>query len=170
MIDSIADAEFSLLVAHGLPVLFVAFVMKGAIVGKPLPTSVFLPGYIVATSASRRAIALSVLVASLGYVCGQLLIYALAARRGVDAIHSIPGLTISDEQQARANRLFRRYSGAGIFVTNLVPYVGSFIMIPAGIASYPIGRATFYALTSTILNYVVIVWIVVGSARLIGLG
>lgn len=84
----------------------------------------------------------------------------------VGVIDSIPGVTISDDQMARADSLFRRYSGAGIFVTNLVPYVGSFIMIPAGIASYPLSRATFYALTSTLLNYVLIVWVVVGSVEL----
>ncbi|WP_276257045.1 DedA family protein [Halomontanus rarus] len=165
MIDSLVDSGFSLLLAYGLPALFVLFVVKGAIIGKPLPTSVFLPGYIVAISASRRTIALSVLVASFGYVLGQLLIYWLASYRGLEAVHSIPGVTISDEQMARADRLFRRHSGAGIFVTNLVPYVGSFIMIPAGIASYPLSRATFYALTSTLLNYVLIVWVVVGSVQ-----
>lgn len=165
MIDVLVDAGFSLLLAFGLPALFVLFVVKGAIVGKPLPTSVFLPGYIVAVSASRRTIVLSILVASLGYVCGQLLIYWLAAVRGVAAVQSIPRVSITDAQLERAETLFRRYGGAGIVITNLVPYVGSFIMIPAGIASYPIERATFYALASTLLNYVLIVWVVVGSVR-----
>ncbi|WP_137288372.1 DedA family protein [Natronorubrum halophilum] len=167
MIDSLIDASFSFLLAFGLPAVFVVFVFKGAIVGKPLPTSVFLPGYIFAISASRRTIALVVLVASLGYTCGQVLVYAIAARWGIEGVRSLPGVTISDEQVARSNRLFRRYSGAGIFVTNLVPYVGSFILIPAGIASYPLGRATAYAFVSTVLNYVLIVWVVVGSVQFV---
>lgn len=165
MISALTDSAFSFLLAFGLPALFVLFVLKGAIVGKPFPTSVFLPGYIVAISASRQIIWLSIIVASLGYVCGQLLIYGVAHYRGTEAIQSIPGVTLSDEQLTRADRLFQRYSGTGIFVTNLVPYVGSFIMIPAGIASYPVLQATFYALISTLLNYIIIVVLVVESIQ-----
>lgn len=165
--DSLIDTGFSLLLGFGLPVLFGLFVLKGAIIGKPLPTSVLLPGYIVAISASRRTIVLSIVVASIGYVCGQLLIYGLAHYRGVEAVRSIPLVTPSDEQIDRADRLFQRYSGVGIFVTNLLPYVGSFVMVPAGIASYPMKRATFYALTSTLLNYAFIVWLVVTSVQLL---
>lgn len=167
MLESLVDSGYSLLLTFGLPALFVLFVFKGAIVGKPFPTSVFLPGYLVAVSASRRTTVLAVLVASVGYVCGQLLIYGLASTRGVEAVRSIPRVSLSDEQLERAERLFRRYSGAGIVVTNLVPYVGSFIMIPAGMASYPLSRTTLYAFASTVLNYALIVWLVVGSVRLL---
>lgn len=80
-------------------------------------------------------------------------------------IHAIPRVSISEEKLEQANDVFKRYSGAGIFVTNLLPYVGSFVMIPAGIARYSIRRATVYAFTSTLLNYVVVVWIVLESAE-----
>lgn len=169
MIESLVDASLSVLLTIGLPALFVLFVIKGAIIGKPLPTSVFLPGYLLAISASNRTIVLSIVVASVGYVCGQLLIYWVASRRGLDAVRSIPGVTVSDDRLDRADRLFRRYSGLGIVVTNLVPYVGSFVMIPAGMASYPLGRATAYALGSTLLNYVLIVGIVLGSLDLLAM-
>ncbi|RKD93842.1 DedA family protein [Halopiger aswanensis] len=167
MISALVDAGYAALLAYGLPALFVLFIVKGAIIGKPFPTSVFLPGYIVAVSASRWTIVASVLVASLGYTCGQLLIYWLAAARGREAVESLPRVSITDDQYARAERWFQRYAGAGIVITNLVPYVGSFIMIPAGIASYPFERAAFYALTSTLLNYVLIVWVVVGSVQFV---
>lgn len=167
MLESLVDAGYSLLLDYGLPALFSLFVLKGAIIGKPFPTSVFLPGYLVAISASRETAVLAVLVASVGYVVGQLLIYWLAAWRGVEAIRSLPFVTVTDEHLERADRVFGRYSGAGIFVTNLVPYVGTFVMIPAGIAGYSIGRATVYAFTSTVLNYVLIVWVVLGSVDLL---
>lgn len=168
MIGWLIDTGHGLVVSFGLPVLFVLFVFKGAIVGKPFPTSVFLPGYLLAVSAGRELMFLSILVASVGYVCGQMAIYLIANRYGIRAVLSLPGVRLSEDRLDRANRLFRRYSGAGIFITNLIPYVGSFIMIPAGIASYPFGRATVYAFVSTVLNYVVIVWIVVGSFQFAG--
>ncbi len=46
MFSSLTDIGFSLLVTFDLPALFVLFILKGAIIGKPFPTSVFLPGYI----------------------------------------------------------------------------------------------------------------------------
>jgi len=159
----IADSALSLLDAFGLPALFVLFVIKGAIVGKPVPTSVVLPGYLVAVSASTRLITAAIAVASVGYVVGQLLIYIAARRYDIDMIRSVPLVSVSDAQLDRADRLFERYSGAGVFVTNLVPYVGTFIVIPAGMARYPLGRLTAYALVSTVLNYVIIVLVALES-------
>jgi len=170
MIGWAVEYGVSMLVLFDLPALFGLFLLKGAIVGKPIPTSVFLSGYLAALSPSRQTIALTVLVASVGYVCGQLLIYWLASARGTEAIRSIPRVTISDARLSKTNRLFRRYGGPGIFVTNLTPYLGSFLMIPAGIASYPVERAAFYAFTSTLLNYALVVWFVLESVRLVSAG
>jgi membrane protein DedA with SNARE-associated domain len=167
MLDTLVDAGFSLLLRFGLPMLFVLFILKGAFIGKFFPTSVFLPGYIVAVSASERLIVLSISVASVGYACGQLVVYLLAQRYGVESVRSIPSVSLTEERLQRANQIFHRYSGAGIFVTNLVPYVGTFVMIPAGIASYPFERAAIYALVSTVVNYILIVWFVLGSIRLL---
>lgn len=164
----IGDAALSLVDSFGLPALFVLFVVKGAIIGKPVPTSVVLPGYLLAVSASSRLIVLSIAAASAGYVVGQLSIYILARQYGLESIQSLPLVSISDSQLDRAERLFQRYSGWGVFITNLVPYVGTFIVIPAGMARYPIGRLTLYATVSTVLNYVLIVLFVVESVELIG--
>lgn len=169
MLEALTDAGFALLLSYGLPVLFAVFVLKGAIVGKPLPTSVFLPGYVVAVSATGWELVVSVLTASAGYAFGQVLIYALARRGNVETIRSLPGVSLSEARLSRAETWFQRYSGVGIVATNLVPYVGTFVMIPAGVARYPAGRAVAYAFGSTVLNYVLIVWLVVGSARSLGL-
>lgn len=168
-VEPILKSVFSLLLLFDEPALFLLFVLKGAIIGKIFPTSLFLPGYLIAISASSRLVVIGVLVASLGYVTGQLIIYYLSHNRGIDAINSLPNVSVSDEQLRRAESLFQKYSGIGIFVTNLVPFVGSFIMIPAGMTSYPITRTTFYALTSTVLNYVFIVLIAFESIEFLGI-
>lgn len=163
MLATLSEAALSAITAVGLPALFVVFVLKGAIVGKPLPTSVVLPGYIFATGHTSWLIVVAISVASAGYVSGQLLIYWIARQHGFAAIQSIGVLSVSDSQLDRADRLFQTYSGGGIFVTNLLPYVGSFLCIPAGMARYPVGRLTVYALVSTVLNYVFIVLVVIGA-------
>ena len=145
MLATLVEAVLSAITAFGLPALFVVFVLKGAIVGKPLPTSVVLPGYVFATGHTTGLIALAIAVATVGYVTGQLLIYWVARQYGFEAIQSTRWLSISEAKLDRADQLFRKYSGGGIFVTNLLPYVGSFLFIPAGMARYPVGRLVVYA-------------------------
>ncbi|GAB6880528.1 hypothetical protein JCM17823_28020 [Halorubrum gandharaense] len=163
MFDALADAALATLLRYGLPALFGLFVVKGAIVGKPVPTTVALPGFLLATGADRAATLVAVLVASVGYTVGQLVVFRLSARYGLDAVESLPYVTVSDAELARADRLFTRYAGGAIVVTNFVPYVGSFVMIPAGISAYPFSRAAVYAFVSTVANYVLIVAVVVWS-------
>ena len=165
MFEPVVDTTLTLLSTVGLPILFGVFVLKGAIVGKPLPTSVLLPGYVLATSTAPSNVAVAVLVASVGYVCGQLLIYFGARRGGAAFVRSLPWT--SDGRLRRAERLFGTYSGAGVFVTNLVPYLGSFVLVPAGLASYPVGRLLVYALSSTLINYAGIVLLALGVIELL---
>ena len=167
MFDPLVDAAFAALVVVGPPALFVLFVLKGAIVGKPFPTSVFLPGYILAVSARDVEIVALVLVASVGYVCGQLLVYFGSRRAGPGFVESLPYARVSERRRRRSEALFARYGGAGIFITNLVPYLGSFILVPAGVARYPAGKVVAYAFVSTVLNYVVIVALALGLVRLL---
>jgi len=165
MLGTLIEAALSAITTFGLPALFVVFVLKGAIIGKPLATSVVLPGYVFATGHTTWLIALAIVVATVGYVTGQLLIYWIARQYGFETLQSTRFLSVSDSQLDRANRLFQQYSGGGIFVTNLLPYVGSFLCIPAGMARYPVGRLFVYATVSTLLNYVLIVLVVVRSVE-----
>lgn len=161
--EQVIESSFSFLLAFDEPALFVFFVLKGAIIGKVFPTSLFLPGYLLAIKASSEQVVISIVVASFGYVTGQLLIYWISSNYGLSAVNSLPAVSVSDEQMVRAETLFQRYSGVGIFITNLVPFVGSFIMIPAGMASYSLVRTFLYAISSTLLNYVLIVLIALES-------
>ena len=167
MLATLVSTVLSIVQTVGLPALFVVFVLKGAIIGKPLPTSVVLPGYIFTTGDTRWLIGLAVVIASVGYVTGQLLIYWIARQYGFETVQSTRWVSVSDAQLDRANRVFRTYSGGGIFVTNLLPYVGSFLCIPAGMARYPVGRLTVYALVSTVLNYQLIVLAVILSVEFV---
>lgn len=167
--EQLIEETFSLLLIFDEPALFLLFLLKGAIIGKVFPTSLFLPGYLLAIKASSEQVVIGITVASFGYVTGQLLIYWISSNYGISAVDSLPAVSVSNEQVIRAENLFQRYSGIGIFVTNLVPFVGSFIMIPAGMTSYSIFQTILYALSSTVLNYVLIVLIAFESLEFVGL-
>ena len=165
MLESLIDVAFDALLFVGLPALFVFFVLKGAFVGKPLPTSIFLPGYVLAISADRFETILIVCVSSSGYVTGQLLVYYLARREGMSYIRSSPRISIPEARIEQAERWFRRYGGIGVFVTNFVPYLRGLIFVPAGIARYPVAPLVFFAFTSTLIYHAFIVAIAIGLVR-----
>ena len=167
--EQLIDSIFSVLLVFDVPALFLLFVLKGAIIGKVFPTSLFLPGYLLAIRASPEQVVIGITTASFGYVIGQLLIYWISSNYGISAVNSLPAVSVSNVQVTRAENLFQRYSGIGIFITNLVPFVGSFIMIPAGMTSYPIVQTILYALSSTVLNYVLVVLIAFESLEFLGL-
>lgn len=165
MLDAIIDAAFALLLYVGLPALFVFFLLKGALIGKPLPTSVFLPGYVLAIGADRTETAVIVVVSSTGYVAGQLVVYSAARRGGRSAIESSPRISIPEDRLDQVEELFDRYGGPAVFVTNFVPYLRGLIFVPAGMAKYPVLPLFVYAFTSTLIYHVAIVAIAVGAVR-----
>ncbi len=165
MLEALIDAAFALLLYVGLPALFVFFVLKGALIGKPLPTSIFLPGYVLAIGAGRAEMTLIVLVSSTGYVAGQLIVYSVARRGGRSAIESSPRISIPEERLDQVEDLFERYGGPAVFVTNFVPYLRGLIFVPAGIAKYPVPPLVLYAFTSTFIYHVAIVAVAVGAFR-----
>ncbi|EMA30581.1 DedA family protein [Halobiforma nitratireducens] len=167
MLDALIDAVLALLLYVGLPALFVLFVLKGAFVGKPIPTTVLLPGYVLAISADRGEIALVLLVSSVGYVVGQLVIYYLARRGDPSVIQSSPRVNIPPGRIDQAEQWLERYGGIGVFVTNFVPYLRGLIFIPAGIVSYPVPWLVFFAFTSTLIYHTLIVAVAVGAVRMI---
>ncbi len=167
MIEGVVDIAFRWLLIIGLPALFAFFVLKGALIGKPLPTTVFLPGYVLAISASGLELAGVALVSSGGYVGGQLVIYYGAKRGGVSYINSSPRLRIPDERLDQVERWFDNYGGVGIFATTLVPYIRGLITIPAAVAGYPVWRLVVFVWSATFLYHLAVVAAAVGVIRAI---
>ncbi|THE66700.1 membrane-associated protein [Salinadaptatus halalkaliphilus] len=167
MFDAFVEAVFTVLLYIGLPALFVFFVLKGAFIGKPLPTSVILPGYVLAISADSVETAIVILVSSTGYVAGQVVIYYLARREGLSALQSSPRIHIPSKRIEQSERWLEEYGGIGVFVTNFVPYLRGLIIIPAGITQYPVSRLVFFSSTSTLIYHTVIVVVAVGAVQTI---
>lgn len=162
MIDWAVDGSFNILLVVGLPALFIVFLLKGAIVGKFLPTSVFLPGYILTISANSPEVLIILATTSVAYFIGQLTIYHCSQRYGLEFIRSIPGSYVTEERLARSTRIFDRYGGHGLFLTNCIPFMGGLLFVPAGITEYSLGKTFIYGYTSTLLYQAVIVFIALG--------
>jgi len=167
MIEGFIDTAFRWLLIIGLPALFGFFVLKGALIGKPLPTTVFLPGYVLAISASGVELAGIALVSSGGYVGGQLLIYYGTKRGGVSYINSSPRVSIPETRLDQVERWFESYGGIGIFATTLVPYIRGLITIPAAVAAYPVWRLVVFVWSATFIYHLAVIAAAVGLIRAI---
>lgn len=163
MIEWVVTGTFDILLVVGIPILAIVFLLKGAMVGKLLPTSVFLPGYVLAISATRAQLVVIILTSSVAYLIGQLAIYGASRRYGTRFVAMLPGMTVTDAKIERSTRLFEAYGGEGIFLTNCLPFLGGLLFIPAGATGYPLTKTTVYAYSSTLLYQGVIVGTVLGT-------
>lgn len=145
----------ALVATYGLPVLFVVFLVKGTLIGKLLSTAVFLPGYVIAAGGGSQIATMSVIVATVGYMLGQLFLYLGLRKHGLAFLDRLPRVSV-DLESDRAQRVatwFDEYGGLAIFVTNFLPWLRGLLTIPAATSSYPVGRYTVYTGSSTLLYH-----------------
>ena len=143
----------------GLPALFVVFVMKGALVGKIFPTSVFLSGYVVLTAPTRAGAATIVVLVTVAHVIGQFAVYTGSRRYGEEIVSAVPYLDLdpSSDRFRRVDHWFDRHGDVAVFGTNVLPWSRGLIAIPAGVSSYPRRRYLVHVGASTLLYHTVYV-------------
>lgn len=153
----------------GLPLLFAIFISKGMLIGKIFPTSVFLPGYVIATRASLTMAAIIAVVTAIGYIIGQYVVYAGTLRYGRSFASQLPYASV-DPDSPRFQKLdewFLQYGGFSLFATNFVPWFRGLLTIPAAASSYPTHWYLFHTTTSTVLYHIAYVAVALGLLGLI---
>lgn len=160
-VEGIIDSGWALAQLFGVPVLFVIFILKGALIGKIFPTSLFLPGYVIVTGASRAEAIIIIVATAIGYIIGQFVIYYGSRRYGRSYVERLPYADpdLDSEPFEKFDKWFMRYGGVALFVSNFVPWVRGLLSIPAGTSNYPAGRYIFYTTTSTLIYHAVYVWV-----------
>lgn len=143
----------------GLPALFVIFLLKGALIGKVLPTSVVLPGYVLAAGTTYAGALFLIFLLTVAHLLGQLAIVLGVRRKGDAFLATLPGTAVNPDDRSLEgiDRWFETHGDLAVFVTNLVPWLRGLIAVPAGTVSYPVGRFTCYVGLSTLLYHTVYV-------------
>ncbi|WP_440769846.1 DedA family protein [Natronorubrum sp. DTA28] len=143
----------------GFPALFVVFVLKGALIGKIFPTSVFLSGYVVLTTPTHVGAATIVILVTVAHVIGQFAVYTGSRRYGEEIVSAVPYLNFdpSSDRFRRVGDWFDRYGDVAVFGTNVIPWSRGLIAIPAGVSSYPRRRYLVHVSASTLLYHSVYV-------------
>jgi membrane protein DedA with SNARE-associated domain len=126
----------------------------------PLPTGIVLPfaGFLVWQG--RFSFVSVMIAATAGAVAGAFILYFLGLwfgeerlRRFVGRVERVKFLCklVSTSHLDKADAIFERHGGKAILIGHLIPGVGGFISIPAGVKRMPIwGRFTVYSVIGTI--------------------
>ncbi len=167
--------------ALGVPVILVLFYLDGAIIGKFAPPAALYVAYVALWSPDGMmlyAIAAACVVAS---TLGQFTIYRgfneespefIGLRRTLPYVDRVP-FVVKDRMGAgrmdTVGRLFDRFGGAGIVVTNVVPGIRCLMAVPAGLSGYPRSRFLTFATLGNVVYLVVLTAVakgISGIARL----
>lgn len=120
----------------------------------PIPSELVIPlaGFVAAQGGLR--LDLVIVMGSVGSLAGALVWYAVGNRVGEQRLRKLVArhgrwLTLSPEDVDRAQQWFRRHGAVAVFVGRLVPGVRTFVSLPAGFSSMPLGRFMLYSALGT---------------------
>ena len=116
----------------------------------PIPSELVIPlaGFVAAQGDLR--LGLVIVMACVGSLAGALVWYAIGKRVGEQRLRKWVArhgrwLTLSAQDVDRAQDWFRRHGGAAVIVGRLIPGVRTFVSLPAGFSSMPLGRLFLYS-------------------------
>lgn len=179
--EATVDAVVRLVLAVGVPLLFVLFYLEGLVVGKLLQPPAAFVAVVAIARPSPLWIAILVCGCTLAVTAGQWTIFRQfeVATRG-DAEHPDPGVLvrlstravnrIGERRRAMVDRLFGRFGAVGIAVSLYIPGVRGLLAIPAGMSSYPVGRFVVATIVGSVTYFLVLVGIAFGILELADLG
>jgi membrane protein DedA with SNARE-associated domain len=120
----------------------------------PIPSELVIPlaGFVAAQGDLR--VSLVIVMGSVGSLAGALVWYAIGRRVGEQRLRNWVNrygrwLTLSAEDVDRAQQWFQRHGGAAVFSGRLIPGVRTFVSLPAGFTSMPLGPFLLYSAFGT---------------------
>ena len=120
----------------------------------PIPSELVIPlaGFVAAQGDLR--LGLVIVMGSIGSLAGALVWYAIGKRVGEQRLRKWVDrhgrwLTLSAQDVDRAQQWFQRHGAAAVFFGRLIPGVRTFVSLPAGFSSMPLGPFLLYSALGT---------------------
>ncbi len=180
MFGGIADAVSHVVLAAGVPLLVILFLLEGLILGKLLQAPAVFVTVVAVARPNPALMALLVAGCTVSVVLGQWAVFRSFApdtpgiRGGWTAwprLQRLPGRIlerINERRLATIDRWLARYGGLALFVSTFIPLVRGTLAVPAGMSAYPRRRFLLVSLGANVTYFVVLTVVAFGILRVLG--
>lgn len=172
------ESAILLLQALVIPVILVLFYLDGMVVGKITPPAALYVGYVTLLSPHGTVLFALAVCSVIAATLGQFTLYRgfndecpefIGVGGWVPFVSRIPTVVrakIGPRRMRLVNRLFDRFGGTALLVTNAIPGIRSLMSIPAGLSRYPPRR---FLVLSTVGNALYLVLLTAIARELVDL-
>ena len=133
---------------YGVAVLFVAFALEGAVIGKLLPTRMLFVALVVAAGLTVQSAVSMAAVAVAGATAGQLLLFVAVRRLEFDPVANAR-IPITDGHVSRADGWLDRWGPFSVAISNALPIVRGTMTVPSALARVSGRKFATYSLVGT---------------------
>jgi membrane protein DedA with SNARE-associated domain len=162
-----AETAGTLVAAYGLPVLFVLFVLEGALIGKLVPTRAILVATVLLGSSALDYVTVGA-VAAAGATVGQCLVF-LAVRSNGPGIVERADRYVDERLIERSRGWVDRWGLSAVLVGNALPVVRGYPTIPVALSDTPAYTFPLFSLAGSVLYLSVLVAAAAGLDSLLGI-
>jgi membrane protein DedA with SNARE-associated domain len=117
-----------------LVVLFVVFVLEGAMLMYFMPSELVVPGALAVLGASPEQVAAVLLVAVVGATVGQYALFRVARRLGREYLLESRWFRVGEDRLDRFEGWFDRWGPVVVPVSNALLFTRGMLTVPAGLA------------------------------------
>ncbi len=152
-----AEAVIMILETLAIPTILLLFYLDGMVVGKLTPPAALFIAYIVVVSPSYTTVFILAVLSTIAATLGQFTLYRgfntespefIGIRRKLPHVDRIPmfvTVRIGKQRMRFVSRLFDRFGGTALAVTNAAPGIRSLMSVPAGLSQYSARRFLFFS-------------------------
>ncbi len=166
MFEATLNGGLSLIESYGVVVLFLVFVLEGALIGKVIPTRTLFIAVLLAAGTSLLSFAPIFVAAVLGATVGQLLLFLLVRHLEIDPVES-DRIPLEEPHLERADRWFDRWGAPAIAVSNVLPVARGSMTVPTAMTHTSGYTFSAYSLLGTTLYAGALVVLATGVGELV---
>ncbi len=166
MFEEIAATVLVLVDRYGVSVLFIAFALEGAVIGKLIPTRALFVGLVIATGLTLQSAVSIAVVAVAGATVGQVLLFVAVRRLSFDPMEN-NHIPVSNAQVTRADGWLDRWGPVSVTITNALPIVRGTMTVPSALTRVSGRRFVTYSVVGTSFYTILLVAVAGGMGGLL---
>lgn len=166
MFDEFVATLLLLADRYGVVVLFVAFALEGAVIGKLIPTRTLFVGLVIAAGLTLHTAISIVAVAVAGATVGQLLLFLAVRRLAFDPVANAR-VPVTDAHVSRADGWLDRWGPVSVAISNALPLVRGTMTVPSALTRISGRRFATYSVVGTSVYTLLLVAIAGGIGGLL---